>query len=1205
MAIRISVPRCVFPVRLLLFWLILTVPAGAQTPSVFYSFASGADGDHPNALVQAPDGNFYGTTAYGGGKGTCVQPSGANTGCGTVFSIDSKGNEKVIYSFTGSDDGGVPAGLVLGPDGNLYGTTTFGGASVHDGAVCTNGNTNPSTGQPYNTPAYCCPSGDGSANLGCGTVFQMPLAGGAQSPVVEKSFHGALNGVQDDAYPGPLVPGIVGGTPALFGTAQPCSYCSSNGSLFSLVPSTQAFTSLPLNTTSSQFAYPNSVIQGLECPSGATSASQCTTNLYATAEVGPFAACCGGVLNYDLSHNTGIALCTFGQANNAGAGFSGNLRVAGTFTPDTIVQQAGTKFPSGEEWSMDLAPLLLTQAGDGSILGSSPWACFSTGSPNPSFQPTKYQIGSACGIAKENATLFQCQPPASGTVWNLNTIYSFTDASNPDANNKNVTGTTDGGGSLAGLTLAADGNYYGFSGYGMFQITPAEINYNATNLTGFIGSPNNGTYLPPQLSWLDAYTPLTILNDKNNETTDTPPWMIQGYDGSSWNFYGVSPGGGANQQGAIFKVAPAAAFAAPVQIAVSPSTIVLGSSSSSATLTWSVPNAFSTTARQCFASIQNGVTGGGSWSGAPNATFSASTYSGTATITPTAPGTYTYALTCGGLVTGFSNPLQVYAALSIGTTSLPSDTAGLSYSQQLQASGGIGPYTWTLASGSLPPNLTLDSSGLVHGTPSTPGVYSFTVRVADAESPAASKTATLTITIDGPSLAVFLSGTPLSGLTYGQTISLTATETPVEGLAQGYSWTVYDGTTPLVSNALSNGTGSYSFTTGALTAGVHTFTATYTSTSSYYPAGDSNVLTVNVSKGSPVISWTTPAGITYGTALNGSQLDATANVPGSFSYSPAAGAVLNAGTQTLAANFTPTDATDYAAASATVSLTVSKAATTTGLSASTGNANLNASVTFTATVNSGGGTPSGSVQFLSGTTVLNTATLSGHTATWTTTSLPAGTSTITAAYLGDNNFTGSNSSSVSVVVTSPAYSIAANPTSITMNAGDTKTATITLTAVGGYSGTVSFSCSGLPAYSTCGFNPASLTPSASNPTPATTFTFSTNVNTSSSLRPAAPSPFAKGTQIVAAGSLASLVLLLGLRRRVAASRALRNSVSTLALAFMAALLFGVLGCGGGGGSTSQPITQSHVTPSGSYTVVVSASASGSTAQTLNLSITVN
>ena len=76
----------------------------------------------------------------------------------------------------------------------------------------------------------------------------------------------------------------------------------------------------------------------------------------------------------------------------------------------------------------------------------------------------------------------------------------------------------------------------------------------------------------------------------------------------------------------------------------------------------------------------------------------------------------------------------------------------------------------------------------------------------------------------------------------------------------------------------------------------------------------------------PIITWNTPAGITYGTALSSTQLSATANVPGTFTYSPAPGTVLKAGSQTLSVTFTPTDTKAYTAAVASVQLTVTPAA---------------------------------------------------------------------------------------------------------------------------------------------------------------------------------------------------------------------------------------------------------------------------------------
>jgi hypothetical protein len=84
-------------------------------------------------------------------------------------------------------------------------------------------------------------------------------------------------------------------------------------------------------------------------------------------------------------------------------------------------------------------------------------------------------------------------------------------------------------------------------------------------------------------------------------------------------------------------------------------------------------------------------------------------------------------------------------------------------------------------------------------------------------------------------------------------------------------------------------------------------------------------ITATPSTNTPLITWNAPAAITYGTALGGTQLNATANMPGTFVYSPAAGTVLKAGTQTLSLLFTRGNATAYSSATATVQLSVSRA----------------------------------------------------------------------------------------------------------------------------------------------------------------------------------------------------------------------------------------------------------------------------------------
>ena len=75
----------------------------------------------------------------------------------------------------------------------------------------------------------------------------------------------------------------------------------------------------------------------------------------------------------------------------------------------------------------------------------------------------------------------------------------------------------------------------------------------------------------------------------------------------------------------------------------------------------------------------------------------------------------------------------------------------------------------------------------------------------------------------------------------------------------------------------------------------------------------------------PTITWPAPSAITYGTALGATQLNATANFPGTFAYTPSSGTVLAAGTQSLSVSFTPSDATKATTATKTNSIVVNKA----------------------------------------------------------------------------------------------------------------------------------------------------------------------------------------------------------------------------------------------------------------------------------------
>lgn len=94
-------------------------PAGQE--SIVYNFQCGADGADPIAGLIVVNGNLYGTTYYGGGTGC------HDSGCGTIFSVTTSGTERVVHAFNGGSTGAYPAAALTLFNGKLYGTTESGG----------------------------------------------------------------------------------------------------------------------------------------------------------------------------------------------------------------------------------------------------------------------------------------------------------------------------------------------------------------------------------------------------------------------------------------------------------------------------------------------------------------------------------------------------------------------------------------------------------------------------------------------------------------------------------------------------------------------------------------------------------------------------------------------------------------------------------------------------------------------------------------------------------------------------------------------------------------------------------------------------------------------------------------------------------------------------------------------------------------------
>ena len=334
-----------------------------------------------------------------------------------------------------------------------------------------------------------------------------------------------------------------------------------------------------------------------------------------------------------------------------------------------------------------------------------------------------------------------------------------------------------------------------------------------------------------------------------------------------------------------------------------------------------------------------------------------------------------------------------------------------------------------------------------------------------------------------------------------------------------------------------------------------TFTATVTG-----PAGNTTVPTGTVN----FLDGTTTLG--SGT-LNGS---------GVATYSTS---TLSAGSHSITAAYAG-DTNFLGSTSAILTQVVNTAvllSTTTTLASSPNPSAPSQSVTFTASVAGPTGataTPTGSVTFLDGTTSMGSGTLDANAkGTLSTSTLSAGSHSITAQYSGDSTFAGSTSSPVTQVVGTPTFSLSVNPATVTVSAGSSGSTTVTVTPASGFNQQVSFACVGLPAASSCAFTPGSVTP---NGTAAASTALSISTDVAAAVRSHISSS-SRGWKGAAKAMLALIFLGLGLgsvRRR--GSRVLGVLVLLAIFAVMAD------SCGGG---SSGPKT-----PKGSSTITVSATA---------------
>ena len=270
--------------------------------------------------------------------------------------------------------------------------------------------------------------------------------------------------------------------------------------------------------------------------------------------------------------------------------------------------------------------------------------------------------------------------------------------------------------------------------------------------------------------------------------------------------------------------------------------------------------------------------------------------SGTATCNSSAApvGTDTVTATYNGdtnfLSTSNTTTLTVNPPLSISTTSLAGGTVGVAYDQAVTATGGQSPYSgWAVASGALPTGLTIDSStGHITGTPTTAGLFTFTVQVSDSEtSPATATSGSLSITIvKGTATVASVGATPTGPVTVGTSVAYSASVTGGGVTPTGTVTFKIGATTLCTTGALSSGSGNCSASNAPI--GSDTVTATYNGDGNYN-SGATGTTSLTVNPTALVITTTSLPGGTQGSSYNAT-VHGSGGVP-PYSFTRTAGAL--------------------------------------------------------------------------------------------------------------------------------------------------------------------------------------------------------------------------------------------------------------------------------------------------------------------------
>ena len=620
------------------------------------------------------------------------------------------------------------------------------------------------------------------------------------------------------------------------------------------------------------------------------------------------------------------------------------------------------------------------------------------------------------------------------------------------------------------------------------------------------------------------------------------------------------------------------------------------------------------------------------------------------------------AIAVSGTGTGFAATIKLSA--NPGTT--VSTGTAITVTAALSGSNGTptGNITYTL-DGANPQTVALASGSAQFTLPTTltAGPHSVTVSYSgDANYTDPTPSQSLNILVQATAIAsttTMGTASPTS-IQYGSSVTLTATVTDANGPVTSGQVEFLVGTS-VVGYGTLNTSGQASTTTSILPVGTDGITAQFVGSSTDTTSNSTNSATVTVTSATappPVqIASTTTMGtasapsIVYGNAetLTATVSDANGPVTSGtvvfFNGSSSIGAaslgvsgqpagqvslttsILPVGTDVITAQFvgSTTDNPSTSANNVTVTVTApvttppTPIATTTTLTSSATTALADQNVTLTATVTDANGpVTNGTVNYFSGTTFVGTAQMnSSGQAVLVTSFLPVGVDSVTAVFVATaTDLTSTSSPAVSVTVLdalAPTVTIGAASASLTVAQGSTVTDVLTFTSVGGFAGSFQVACAGLPAGTSCSFQPVLPVNITANGTQTVTMTVSTTAPVASLMPLMPPLQTNTGSMPMLAGAFWLPGLLLagaGLRKKGVAS----HSRHLLVLLVLLAGVGLMTACGGGSNQTAQtPIqtptqtpTPTSGTPKGTTTMQVVVTGSNNLQpQVLNLSLIVN